>query len=315
MSNRIPNFFLIGAMKAGTTSLYEGLRRHPDIFFSSEKEPFYFVWSDGEAASHFRVPRGSKMTGADHWMVIRSEAQYRALFAGARGQCILGDASTFYLPHPRAAERIRQASADARIVAVLRDPAERAYSAFTFQRSLGLEPRESFRQALQDERAGLRDDWLYGWRYLYCGRFGEQLEHYVKEFGEDRVMVLEFGELKRDLAGALRRIFIFLGLDPHEAPPWTTTSNRTLLPQSPVLRQAKFLLSRPNLLKDGVKTLLPLRARRRLKQQLFAAIDRHSQPPRPMDPEDRAFLIDHFRADRELLASRLGWDLSGWAQV
>lgn len=311
LAGRLPDTFLVGAMKAGTTTLYDCLRHHPDLYMPEEKEPFYFLWAD-RAADRFRLPAGKRLIGTEHWMVIRTEGQYRRLFQNARPDQRIGEASTFYLPDPEVPGRIKSAIPDPRVIAILRDPAARAYSAYTFQQSLGLEPASAFREAIEAERRGERDDWLYGWRHLYCGRYAEQIERYFRTFGEDRVLILEFQDLQRDVEAVARRVFSFLGLDPEIQLPAIPASNVTAIPSPGWPRRMKFLFSRPNPLKETVKHALPRPVRRQIKSWAFRLVDSHSARPSRLDPSDRSMLLDLFEPDRIRLERLLGRDLSGW---
>ncbi|WP_342641200.1 sulfotransferase family protein [Rhodoligotrophos ferricapiens] len=311
--SRLPDFFIVGAMKAGTTTLYDCLRNHPDLYLPEEKEPYYFLWADAQAASRFRLPAGGRLIGADHWMLIRTETQYRRLFARAGDHELIGEASTFYLPDPKVPMRIKHAQPNARIIAILRDPVDRAYSAYCFQQSLGLEPAASFRAAIEAELRGERDEWLYGWRHLHCGRYASQVERYFRTFGEDRVLVLDFEDLKRNSREVARRVLNFLEVDADAEPADVPPSNVTALPRSYALRQLKFLFSRPNPIKDTAKHLLPRTARRQIREAVFQMVAKRSDPPPPLSTHDRAFLEDLFAPERRRLASLVGARFATWA--
>jgi len=307
-----PDFFIIGAMKAGTTSLYNLLRKHPGLFMPREKEPHYFLWSDHCSARQLKVPGRRGMISADHWMVVHTERQYRDLFRKARDGQLIGEASTFYLPDPHVAERIRSVAPRAKIFAILRDPVERAYSAYTFQQSLGLEPAPTFEAAIEAERRGDRNDWLYGWRHLHCSTYARQLQRYHREFGEDAVTVLDFDTLKSDPQAVLSRILAKLGLDPAVELEAKDASNRTTIPVSPMAIRAKFLLTRPNVLKDTVKILLPRSVRREMRDGALAVLDRFSVPPRPMTEAQRSMLRELCAPDLVRLERMLGRDFASW---
>ncbi|WP_137389772.1 sulfotransferase family protein [Rhodoligotrophos defluvii] len=308
---RLPDFFIVGAMKAGTTTLYDWLRRHPDLFLPDEKEPFYFLWPDGVA--RFQLPTASRLITAENWMVIRTEHQYRSLFARAGADQRIGEASTFYLPDPDAAARIKSACPDAQIITILRDPVERAHSAYWFQQSLGLEPAGSFRAAIMAELRGEREDWLYGWRHVHCGRYAAQIERYFRHFGEERVLVLKFEDLRADVRAVVRRVLTFLGVNSQILPECAPAANVTAIPRSGPMRQVKFLFSRPNPLKDTVKRAVPRPLRRRIRQTVFAAVDRYSARPPALVAADRALLQDLFEPEHRRLECLLGRRFTQWS--
>src|SRR5262249_18066920 len=152
-----PNFLLVGTMKAGTTSLYHYVGQHPDVFVSPVKEPSFFAF-EGDRV-RFRGPRDAELTR------FTSQTEYARLFQGARGESARGEASTVYPSHPRAPERIQYPLGTPRIVVMLRDPAERAFSHFLHLRRYGREPLEDFRAALRAEDERRRGGWDPFWFY------------------------------------------------------------------------------------------------------------------------------------------------------
>ncbi len=112
----MPNFLIVGAMKCGTTALYYYLEQHPQIFMSPVKEPNFFCFEGRE--------------GLDSGNSITDIAAYRGLFRGVSSERAIGEASHCYLYEPRAVERIKHYTPDARLIAILRSPIERAYSHF-----------------------------------------------------------------------------------------------------------------------------------------------------------------------------------------
>ena len=137
----LPNFLIIGAAKSGTSSVFAYLGQHPEVFVSPVKEPNYFALAD-ERVGLRRTGRHDRQPGVHH----RFASLPRAL-SGRRGRAALGEASTLYLYAPNAAAAIRRDVPEARIIAILRDPAERAYSSFLHMRRDGRESVESFEES------------------------------------------------------------------------------------------------------------------------------------------------------------------------
>src|SRR5690242_16429130 len=119
----LPNFFIVGAARAGTTSLHGYLSQHPEIFLTERKDSHFFT------AHHF--PGTGPGDETVNRRVIHDEEQYLQLFASARGKKAIGEASPFYLCLPEAAERIARAVPEAKILMILREPVARTYSAYT----------------------------------------------------------------------------------------------------------------------------------------------------------------------------------------
>ena len=185
---RWPNLFLVGAAKAGTTSLYAELARHPEIYMSPMKEPHFFS----------RIEPAAQLGG--FFPHVSDEDEYLALFEGAGDEPVVGEASTSYLwDPPRPPSGSREAVPEAKILIVLRDPVERAYSHYRNDVREGME-RRSFLEALAAEQRDGPGGWGVSSLYMDCGRYAEQLTRYVDRFG-DRVKVLFFEDFVTDEAG------------------------------------------------------------------------------------------------------------------
>lgn len=204
---RRPNLFIIGAPKSGTTSLYEYLRGHPDVFMSPMKEPFYF------SPDVVSGPRRRQMRHGE------DESAYLELFAEAGHQRWVGEASTGYMVSAVAAQLVRAFAPDARLIAILRNPVEVVHALHDERVSHGVEDITDFEAALDaddDRRAGHRlpeGASPRGATYVDAGRFGEQLERWFAEFGRDRVHVIVFDDFAADTAASFQGVLRFLDVD------------------------------------------------------------------------------------------------------
>jgi hypothetical protein len=179
----LPDFLVIGAMKAGTTSLYHYLDAHPDVFMPRVKELDFFVES------------GNWGRGIE-W--------YRRQFAGADGFAAVGEASTSYSKHPVVAgvpERVARSVPGCRLVYVVRDPIERIASHYRHRWANG------------SERAAIEDAVTRDPVYLACSRYAAQIGRYLDHFPRERLMVLTAEDLRSDRAGTIAEVFRFLGVD------------------------------------------------------------------------------------------------------
>lgn len=212
----MPNLFIVGAAKSGTTSLHVTLDEHPDVYMSRFKEPHFFSRPAVEArhAAHFRQ--------------ITAEDTYRGLFVDGAGAAIVGESSTSYLWEAGACARLAKSCPLAKIVICLRDPVERAFSHYLDNVRDGLE-RRPFTQALTDEQLH-GADWFTG--YVDVGRYAGQVQRYVDAFGSS-VLVLYFERLVGAPEAELRRLIEFLNLDPDTMPGWELASaNRHAAPRN-----------------------------------------------------------------------------------
>ncbi len=202
-----PDFLIIGAPKAGTTALHAALAQHPDVFSSDPKEPKYWLCDDAPPPA-WSGP-GDKHSQQE-WIWRR--ADYDRLFAPAAGHQVRGESTAFYLWNRGAHRRIAEALPQVRLVAIVRDPIDRAYSNWMHLWSDGLESVADFERALALEEERVDAGWAPFWRYAELGRYGEQLRHLYRYVDPARVMVLRYRELVDQPASTLDRTCRFLGI-------------------------------------------------------------------------------------------------------
>lgn len=308
-----PNLFVVGAMKSGTTSLCSYVAQHPDIYMSPEKEPFYFV--EGEdfvsAEKLFRRPDNKLMRANIGSGEFATREAYLRLFVKGSRHVYRAEGSPLYLADPHAAQRIKAMSPDAKIIAVLRNPTARAYSAYTFQRSYDREPAPTFNEALSEELNGSREDWWYGWRYVYTGRYCAQIKRYVETFGQNNVLVLRYEELRDQPECSLARVFRFLKIDPNTKVDFGRSANETRM--RPALIRAGFqMLYSESPVRSAVRKIVPLFIRKSGNRNVRRVFERFGQKPPPMCDEDRRLLARIYQPEIDALEHFLEWDLSEW---
>ncbi|MFL6239518.1 MAG: sulfotransferase family protein [Actinomycetes bacterium] len=204
---REPNFLIVGAPKAGTTSLTSYLSQHPDVFMAPEKEIRFFD-------RDFVYERGWD------W--------YCAQFAEAAAATAIGEASPTYLSNPAALERIARHLPHVRLVAILRHPVERAYSHYWHVRGYGAEQR-SFEEALADASAEHR--------YLSPGRYAQHLKRAKRLFPPEHVRVILFDDFTADPSAVMDDLCRWLGLGPLEITAAEDVHNQRFRLRSPTLRR------------------------------------------------------------------------------
>ena len=205
---RFPDFLLVGAPKCGTSALHAALARHPQLFLSEPKEPKFFL-TDGPPPTSGGGP-GDVPTWGEH---VWRRDEYEALFAAAPAGARCGESTVFYLYDRDAQRRIRALVPDARLVAVLRDPVERAHSNWAHLRGAGLEPEADFATALDREPERIAAGWAHFWHYAAQGRYGEQLEHLFALFPREQVLLIRYRELRDEPVATADRVCRFLGVD------------------------------------------------------------------------------------------------------
>jgi len=204
----LPDFLLVGAPKAGTSALHKALAGHPELFLPAVKEPKFFL-TDGPPPTTGGGP-GDVETWAEH---VWKQADYEALFDPAPPGARTGEGTVFYLYDLDAQQRIHDLVPDARLIAVLRDPVERAHSNWAHLRGAGLEPEPDFLTALEREPARIADGWAHFWHYAAQGRYGAQLENLYGLFPPEQVLLLRYRELRDAPVETADRVCRFLGVD------------------------------------------------------------------------------------------------------
>lgn len=299
-SDRRPNLFLVGAQKCGTSALAGWLGQHPEVFMSFPKEPGYLAF--GEAGYPYLDGHGHP-SPASQW-VVRSEAEYLKLFAAAT-QRIIGEASTWYLARPGTAQAITRFSPDARVIVMLRDPVQRAYSAWCHARSDLLEPCETFATALAAEAQ--RGDVEFLLRYRQMGLYSEALAHYQATFDPDRLLVLFHEDLRSEPLSTWRTVADFLGIRHEPLPAFEHRYNTSGQPRSALVQR----VLNSHRLKGIVRRVLPHNVAMRIKAGVDA---RNLEQLPPLDAASSAELAAFFRDDAARVAMLTGRNLDNWLQ-
>jgi hypothetical protein len=308
----MPNFLIIGAQKSGTTSLYEYLKQHPQIYMSSLKEPRFFAF-EGEKPT-FAGP-GDRELYKD---VVSDLEDYQALFQGISKEMAIGEASVVYLYFPRTPERIRHYIPDVRLIAVLRNPVERAYSAFLHLTRDRKEPLRDFASALQAEDERIQNNWGPIWHYKQIGFYYAQLKRYYDMFEREQIRVYLHEDLSDDPTKMLKEIFEFLGVDNTFVPDVRQRHNVSSVPANGRWYAMYTLLQSQNPVKAVVRPFLPRALRRRLFTQVYGRISTSSQDQHvtklPLPVEVRRQLTEAFRDDILRTQGLIKRDLSHWLE-
>jgi DNA-binding TFAR19-related protein (PDSD5 family) len=296
----MPNFLIIGAAKAGTTSLYHYLKQHPQVYLSPMKEPKFFALEGQDL--DFGGPGGQEILRRSSVIDL---AAYQRLFAGVSKERAVGEASTLYLYSAEAPKRIKHYIPDAKLVAILRNPVERAYSNYLYMVRKGEELSRDFREALGEEEKRIHDNWMPTWHYQRRGLYFAQLKRYYDLFDAGQIKVYLYEDLSTDAAGLLKDMFQFLDVDETFLPKMSTKYNISGVPKNKALHN--FLL-KPHLIKSVLRPLLSASWRKRLSMSLS-----NRNLVRPTLPEEvRKQLLEIYRDDILRLEVLLARDLSKW---
>ena len=301
-SSQLPNFLIIGTVKAGTSSLYNYLKTHPEIYMSPIKEPRHFMFPD--IHPHVIGPEGTPLYN-DLRFVWRIE-DYRRLFEGRSGEAAAGEASPQYLYAEQSPGAIRKLIPDAKLIAILRDPADRAFSHFCHTRREGREPLSDFAEALKVEDARISLGCSIN-HYRNCGYYSNQLKRYLAAFPREQILILLYDDMVANIEGFLANICAFLGVD--DTFKFDTTERYNVshgIPRS--IGFSKFLHS-SGAAKRLIRAILPADVRSTMFRRLSAL----NMGPKPVfERSVRQQLVSAFKSDILELEKLIDRDLSAW---
>ena len=295
---KIPNFFLIGAMRSGTTSLYNYLSQHPEIFMSEIKEPNYFACDDKD------------IDGVNHPYTICNFKEYIALFTNVDQEKAIGEASHTYLYSSLAPKRIFDFNSEAKILVILRNPAERAFSHYLFLRRLGYETAESFEKALELEEERVKKRKGFG-HYIRRGFYFRQLKRWYDIFPKNQIKVCLYDDLQKDPLTLIQNIYKFLEVDPYFKPDISLKSH----PSGIVRNKFLYSLYRYGQKKQKlIKKLLPSKIYLYLKKVGYYVLNKSIKKPQ-LRSETKKKLIEIYKEDILNLQGLIERDLSNWLKV
>jgi hypothetical protein len=232
----LPSFFVSGAMKGGTTSVFRYLSEHPDVFACKVKDPEFFVtyrWPNAKDFMWSLRPNVPPPYDAMFPLYQQDDiASYEALYRGWTRERVGGEGTALYLACPWVPKTLRAIVPAAKIIAILRDPVERAISHWRFERQL--DPNlvdDDFDVAVRKVERRVNGDSVWHWGLVPTGFYGEQLSRYFELFPREQIHVCFFDDLLRDPVSVMQGIFAFLGIDSSFRPALRERHNASLLPK------------------------------------------------------------------------------------
>jgi hypothetical protein len=308
MVTRVPNFFIAGAAKSGTTSVARYLEEHPQVYMSPIKEPSYFArdiipslrpgnWTRDQRGleRYLNGPMRERRGGC-----VLDWESYLKLFGNVRSEIAIGEASTAYLISPKAPLDIRAAVPDARIIFIFRSHVERAYSMYLMLCRNG-RLRASFSDVIRSDGSERLGEWRR--MILDMRRIAPGFERFLSTFPRTQIRWYFHEELSANPLDVMRSIYQFLGVNPDFQPDVTRRYNEQLRPKAPLLHRLSHMAG----LSEIAVKIVPRKARPLLRHALF-----HSGPSPGISSEDRTILIEYFREDITRLSALVERDLSHW---
>lgn len=293
----MPNFLIIGAAKAGTTSIYHYLQQHPQIYMCPGKEPRFFAL-EGEKLDFRGLTPGINQTS------VTTLEEYCQLFQEVTTEKAIGEASTIYLSSSKAPDRIKYHLPDVKLIAILRDPSERAFSSYMHLVRDGYETL-SFDEAIEAEATRIQENWQPLWFYKERGFYGKQLQRYFSIFKPEQIKIYLYEDLAADSKAIFHDITRFLEVDATFTPDFTR-KNVSGIPKNTLLQN---LLTKKNPIKSVFKPLLP----KPLRQSVLQSLAKQNLGAKPiLSQETRQKLIAIYREDILKLQDLIERDLSQW---
>lgn len=271
----LPNFIFAGAPKSGSSTLFEYIRQHPDVCMSKIKEPFFF---------DFNYEKGRKY--------------YESLFAHYKGERIVGEATVWYMSWPSVPARMHELIPDAKLLFVLRNPIERAFSDYMMNLRDGYyTPQQTFDYVIRNEQKVQGLDR----RVTSGGFYYRHLKRFERYFTRKQMLIVTFREMKKDIRAVERKIYSFLDIDSEFC--GNVIKDRMVAPYIHSLEKLILTSQKIPLFDLGWK-------KSRHFRQLF--LDFQSKKKNVISESARNYLFDLYYEQNKILAKHLNIDLSEW---
>ena len=299
-TERVPNFLIIGPTKCGTTSFSIYINQHPDIFIPRIKEPHFFSYKVA------RLPLGGPGSEKVEASYIKTFNDYKQLYAG-RSESALGDATadTIYYKD-NIIPVIKNHIGDPKIIIILRDPVERAFSAY---QHLIRDKRESltFENALEEEEARIEQNYDPLFHYRNCSMYADAVKVFRSSF--TNVLVLFTSDLYKKADETFRTVFEFLGVDPHFK---VDSGQRHNISGKPKNQAINDFVSKENKLRSLLRPVIRLFTTEAMRKKVVYNIQKKNLQRLDILPETEKSLREYFRDDIKSLEKELNVDLAGW---
>ena len=285
------DFFIVGAPKAGTTSLYHYLNEHPQVVMSSQKEPDYF--SDNAIHEQGMYYGKNRVNTLD---------KYESLFA-QKESVVYGEGSVSYLFYDNVAEDIKKYNPNAKIIIMLRNPIERAFSHYLMDYRLGL-VSDSFENIIT-KKSKHKNAHLFYQQYIEVSKYATQIQRYLDFFEKDSILFIDYDDFKKNVSETVDLTYNFLNISAEFSADINTKYNTFTMPKNKVIR---FIYSFV-FLRKILTFLFPIYFVRNIRGFLFKVDEKPE-----LLKETRSLLRKIFNDDIRKMEEVLGNDYSKWIQ-
>lgn len=306
MSKSFPDFLVIGAGKSGTTSLYYHLKQHPEVFVPEVKEPNFFALEGEKIVSG----KGDDPDEMNYYpWAITNYNDYKALYKDAKPGQVKGDVSPMYLYHPNSIKNIKKYAPEAKLIAILRQPAERLYSRFQHLSRDNRKPTDNFEDSM------IRGNiWWERNDLVQEGFFYQHLSRYYEHFPKEQILVFLYDDLKINPEEVVRKIYNFIGVSPDFLPDLKFQYNISGEVKN---KQLDNLIGRKSFLLKTIKGLAPggyafLKKNQSLKKVLNKWRNKNLTPVPLKNEVKKKVTNDIYKEDILNLQDLLDRDLNSW---
>jgi len=286
----LPNFIIVGTPKAGTTSLYHYLSEHPQVFMSEPKEVNYFSKDEIEEQGLYYQDFKAK-----------DLKSYEALFNQVRNEVAIGEGSVSYLYYPKTPQKIKNILPDIKIIILLRDPIERAYSHYLMDFRMGL-INLSFEEVVYKTSNHKKIDLFYQ-QYIELGLYYKQVKRYVDTFGNTQIKIFLQEDLKNNTEKVIFDLYSFLDIDNSIIIDTNQQHNAFSMPKNKVIHQ----LYSSYIIRSLIKTVFTKKIKEQIKNIFF---ERKKKPK--LNYKTKEYLQKIYFEDIKKLESLINQDLSQW---
>ena len=302
-----PNFLIVGAAKAGTTALYENLKKHPEVFMTPMKEPNFFslenhsiTWLDGTVGKGY----------AENFIYTLDD--YLSLFKNAGDKKAIGEASPMYLYDKNAAATIRGHFPEMKIIIILRNPADRAFSNFVHHLRINAETTRNFEKALKLEEERIKMNWWWGFHYRQAGCYYEQVKSYYNTFPEEQIKVIIYDDWLNRPEDSFKEILVFLDVDQSFIPDLKKKYKVSSLVKNNNVEDLLKVIDKSVKL---IRYLYPKNKRNSVKRNIAEKLEWMFELNRykpSLNPDMKAKLLATYEDDIKQLEKLIQKDLSRW---
>ncbi|MGL5796321.1 MAG: sulfotransferase family protein, partial [Waterburya sp.] len=279
----VPNFIVIGAAKSGTTSLYRYLNQHPSIYLSPIKETNFFATKFVDTIPLFQDLDLTLEQAKKNTFPVKNFTDYQRLFEEATSnQTAIGEVSPLYLNSFVAAQKIKSHIPDVKLIAILRNPIDRAYSGYQMQLRQAKETR-GFASNLGVEEIYIRGGFYY-----------EQLKRYFETFNSCQIKVLLYEDFRKNPLKVMQEIFKFIEVDDTFAPDTSTKFNQGGIPKNVNAYNLVLNNKISTIVQKSLKAMMPPKIRQKLISEVQSRL---LSKPQPLTPEIRRQLKEIYQND------------------